>query len=167
MFKELEQELYDSIRELVFFQMIKELERQGHTLTGNLVQSFDTVLKDSLSIDFIMEDYGLSLNYGIKPQNIPFTPTPPVRGGTSKYIQGLIRWVRLKGIATGEKAKGIAFAIATKHKKYGYPLGKKIGFFNIALDNSEEQIIKYIQNYVESTIMILVTQYVENTITNG
>ena len=159
--------LYNQIRELLFFQMIKELERQGHTLTGNLVQSFDTVLKESLSIEFIMQDYGLSLNYGIQPQNIPFTPVPPFRGGTSKYIQGLIRWVRLRGIATGEKAKSVAFAIATKHKKHGYPLGKKIGFFNIALDNSEEQIIKYIQNYVESTIMILVSEYIENTITNG
>lgn len=164
MIEQLEKELYEAIKDLLFYQMTIELERQGHTLTGNLVQSFEVILKDSLTIEFLMEQYGLSLNYGIKPANIPYSPEPRGRGGKSKFIQGLIRWVKLKGIATGDKAKGIAFAIARKQKEKGFPLTGKIGFFDIAIEKSEDGIIRYIEQYIEDAICLLILNYVENTI---
>jgi hypothetical protein len=71
----------------------------------------------------IMLNYGLSLNDGIKPSRVPYTiPTPGRRGGGknsgrrggSKYIQGLIRWAKLKFRLNEKKARGMAFAVARK-----------------------------------------------------
>ena len=158
----LEQELYNSLKDLIFFEMTKELERQKRILTGNLVQSFEAVSKQYLTLDFMMELYGVSLNNGVPPSRVPYTPTPPVRGGTSKYIQGLIRWVKLRGIATGEKAKSIAFAIARKQKREGNPIGGGSKFIDIALEKSEEKTIEIIEDFVVNTIMALIIESSNN-----
>lgn len=159
-------ELLIPLSNFVFKQLTEELIRQGHNLTGDLIKSFDAKIRevgDSIFLDFFMNNYGLSLNYGIQPNKIPYTPPPPYRGGTSKYIEGLIRFAKIKFGADQKRAKQIAFAIAAKHKKFGYPLTGKIGFIDNVLKADFEPIEKIIIDYYEATINLLITEFIENT----
>ncbi len=158
-------DLFKPITDFVIIQLAFELSRQGHNLTGSLIKSFESKVRDvgdSIVIDFYMDSYGLSLNYGIKPSRIPYTVPPPFRGGTSKYIEGLIKFAQLKFGADKKRAKQIAFAIAAKHKKFGFPLSGKIGFFDIALEANEEQIKELISDYYEATINLLINEFIES-----
>jgi len=156
--------LEKTISEFVFMQLARELSKLGHNLTGSLIASFETKIRDrkeNLTIDFLMNSYGLSINYGIKPANIPYTVPPPFRGGTSKYIQGLINFAKIKFHADERTAKNIAFAIAAKHKKYGFPLSGKIGFFDNVLEADSDLIEEIIQEYFEATLIELFKQYID------
>jgi len=89
--------LKKKVSDFVIIQLSFELSRQGHNLTGALIESFETTIReqgDVITIDFLMLKYGRSLNDGIRPEKIPFTPVPPYRGGTSKYIEGLIKFAQ-------------------------------------------------------------------------
>ena len=156
--------LADSLGRFIFAQLTAELNRQGHNLTGALIDSFETKIKektDSITIEFLMNDYGLSLNKGIKPQNIPYTVGGEPRGGTSKYIQGLIRFAEIKFRADKKRAKQIAFAIAAKHKKTGYPSSGKIGFIDNVLSADMDAIEKIIEDYFEATIELLFEEFID------
>jgi hypothetical protein len=104
-----------------------------------------------------MLNYGLSLNDGIKPSRVPYTiPTPGRRGGGknsgrrggSKYIQGLIRWAKLKFRLNEKKARGMAFAVARKHKLNGFPL-TETGFINNVLEKEEAQIEQFVEDWLD------------------
>ena len=155
-------DLQKKLGDFVITQLALELSRQGHNLTGALIESFETKVTenaDTITIDFLILKYGASLQYGIKPEKIPYTPPPPYRGGTSKYIEGLIRFAMLKFHADKRTAKNIAFAIAAKHKKFGYPLSGKINFIGISLEANMDNIVKIIQDYFEATLETLITQF--------
>tara|TARA_R110000751_G_scaffold110114_1_gene207583 strand:- start:867 stop:1379 length:513 start_codon:yes stop_codon:yes gene_type:complete len=156
--------LSDMLGAFIFMQLSKELVRQGHKLTGSLAKSFETKVKkegEKVSIQFLMLIYGRSLNDGIKPAKIPFTPVPPYRGGTSKYIEGLIKFATLKFGADKKRAKNIAFAIATKQKKQGYPLTKKIGFIDNVLAADSKKIESIISDYYTETIQEIIKQFIK------
>ena len=156
--------LKKKISDFVIIQLSFELSRQGHNLTGELIKSFETTIReqgDVITIDFLMLKYGRSLNDGIRPEKIPFTPVPPYRGGTSKYIEGLIKFAQLKFFVDKKEATSIAFAIANKHKRYGYPLTGKTHFIDIAIDANSENIVKLIQDYYEATIELLITKFIK------
>ena len=158
------QKLGDILADFVFPQLVDELNRQGHKLTGELMNSFEVRVRengDEVRIEFLMLKYGLSLNYGIKPSKIPYTIGGPPRGGTSKYIKGLMEFARKKFNADKKKAKAIAFAIAYKHKKEGYPLTKKIAFMDNVLKADRKGIEKLIQNYYEVAIELLIKEFIE------
>lgn len=160
-------ELSTIISNFVISQLSLELSRQGHNLTGDLIKSFETKViekTDSISIEFLMNRYGLSLEYGIKPSRIPYTPPPPYRGGRSKYIEGLIKFALLK--FTGDKriAKNIAFAIAAKHKKFGYPLTGKIGFITNTLEANMDNIERLIQDYLEAMFNTIFDEIIKSQI---
>jgi hypothetical protein len=133
-------ELANILSTFIFNQLTAELEKQGHRLSGALIESFEAkakqVTEDNLTIDFLMLNYGLSLNYGIKPKNIPYTIGGPRRGGTSKYIEGLI---------------------ARKQKEQGYPLTGKIGFIDNVLLGDEKAIQEIIETHFEVVIQLLFT----------
>lgn len=142
-------------------QLIKELKRQGHVLTGALIKSLDFEVRkqvDSISIDFLMLKYGRSLNDGIPPERIPYT-IGRSRGGKSKYIQGLIRFATLRFKVGKKEATSIAFAIATKHKKEGYPLTKKIKFIDNSIEANKAAITKLIADFTEATIYEMINQF--------
>lgn len=142
-------ELINIFTKRIFTALTAELERQGHKLTGALIQSFEHEVKETASstlINFIMNNYGLVLNDGVPPERVPYTPPPPRRGGKSKYIQGLIRWARLKFRYDEKRARSVAFAVARKHKQRGMPLTEK-GFFNKALAAEEETIKQFVIEY--------------------
>ena len=156
--------LSDMLGAFIFMQLSKELVRQGHKLTGSLAKSFETKVKkegEKVTIEFLMLIYGRSLNDGIKPAKIPFTPVPPYRGGTSKYIEGLIKFATLKFGADKKRAKNIAFAIATKQKKQGYPLTRKTGFIDNVLTADSKHIESIISDYYTETIQEIIKQFIK------
>ena len=145
-------ELINILTKEIFLELAKTLERQNHKLTGALVESFEDQIKetaDKLIINFLMNNYGVYLNDGIPPERIPYTPPPPFRGGKSKYIQGLIRWAKLKFRYDEKRAQRVAFAVAAKHKKKGYPLTAK-GFINITLAANNDKIEAFVIDWVNA-----------------
>lgn len=157
--------LNKKISDFVIIQLALELSRQGHNLTGELIKSFETKIReqgDTITIDFLMLQYGRSLNDGIKPSRIPFTPVPPYRGGTSKYIEGLIRFAELKFNVDKKEATSIAFAIANKQKRFGYPLTGKTHFIDISMEANDDNIVKLIQDYFEETLNLLITKFIQS-----
>lgn len=145
------EQLIDILTKKIFAALAAELDRQNHKLTGALVQSFEYKIKEtaeSTTIQFLMNNYGVFLNDGVPPNRIPYTPPPPVRGGTSKYIQGLIRWAKLKFRYDEKRARSMAFAVARKHKQFGFPLTQR-GFINNTLKQEEETIERFVEDYIE------------------
>ena len=143
-------------------QLTEELVRQGHKLTGSLIQSLDTKYKEGKRkdrIDFLMLKYGLYLNYGVKPERIPYTEDGPPRGGKSKYIQGLIEFAMKKFSLDKKAATSVAFAIAKKQKKKGSPLSGKIGFIDNVLEKDDDAILELISDYYEAVIELLINEY--------
>ena len=122
----------------------ESLQEQGHNLTGKLSESIDYEIENSggnITAKMYIEDYGLSIEFGVPASRIPYGGGKG-SGGTSKYIQGLIRFFELRGLS-GRNAVGAAFATAKKHKKEGMPTrassaysstGKRTGFIKAALD---------------------------------
>ena len=147
----------------VVAQLTEELIRQGHKLTGSLIRSLDTKYKEGKQkdrIDFLMLKYGLSLNYGVKPERIPYTEGGPPRGGKSKYIQGLIDFAMKKFFLDKKAATSVAFAIAKKQKEKGSPLTGKIGFIDNVLEKDEDKILELISDYYEAVIELLINEYI-------
>lgn len=99
-----------------------EFALQGHTLTGGLERSLQndiTTNRNNTEISGTANVYIDPLNDGVSPANIPYgTHTGAT---TSKYIQGLAKYVELRMGKTGKEALSIAFAIAKTQKKEGMP----------------------------------------------
>tara|TARA_R110002126_G_scaffold117574_2_gene257379 strand:- start:1048 stop:1542 length:495 start_codon:yes stop_codon:yes gene_type:complete len=156
------EKLAETLSKFIFAQLTIELKRQGHNLTGALIESFEAKIQektDSITIEFLMLKYAFSLNKGIKPSKIPYTIGGPPRGGTSKYIQGLIRFAQIKFKADKRRAKQIAFAIARKQKQKGYPLTGKIGFIDNVLKADSEAIENIIEAYFEESLNLLFFEF--------
>lgn len=156
------EELNNILFQFISKQLADELIRQGHRLTGALINSFDTKIKktvDKTTIDFIMLIYGRALNDGIPPERIPYTVGGQPRGGKSKYIQGLIDFALKKFTLDKKRATSIAFAIARKQKKKGYPLTGKIRFIDNVLDADMDEIQNLISMYYETILEELIKEY--------
>jgi hypothetical protein len=96
------------------------------------------------------------LNAGIPGPRIPYSPGSGARH--SKYIEGLKQYAKARMNASDKEALGIAFAIASKHKREGMPTrssarfsqtGKRTGFIETALDALTPQIAQAIEEEVE------------------
>jgi hypothetical protein len=100
--KELEKQITDALK--------KKFEEQGHSLTGKGINSLQTIVKDELGgliIQILGEEYMGFQDAGRKAGKMP-------------PIEPLMRWVKLRGLASDMKAvKRIAFAIAMNMKKIG------------------------------------------------
>lgn len=160
------EQLVKILSDFIFKQLAVELERQGHKLTGALLESFEAKIQkkteDTLTIEFLMLNYGLSLNNGIKPEKIPYTIGGAPRGGTSKYIEGLIKFAKLRFSADQRRATQIAFAIATKQKREGYPLTGKIGFIDNVLNGDEGAIAGLIEERFQASLELLIEEFTKN-----
>ena len=143
------------ITDIIIEELTLKLETQGHGKreTSNLIKSFEAVITNTagnIAALFFAEDYYLYVNKGVSASRIPYTVGGPRRGGTSKYIQGLIRfWVR-KGLNSKE-AKSAAFATSNKHKKEGMSTinsrkfskdGTRNGFIDMTLNSLENRIVE-------------------------
>lgn len=109
----------------------RQLSLQGHKLTGALEASIETkvMIKDytTARIAVLANDYALPLNDGVPATRIPFSPGSGKK--TSKYIQGLMNFARLRfNLSDPSEIKGAAFAIAYKHKQQGMPTRASLQF---------------------------------------
>ena len=151
------------IGEVIKRALILSYTMQGHKLTGGLINSIEYQVRAQVtaaSIDFYMYDYGVILDKGVSAANIPYQ-----RGsgaGSSKYIDGLKQYARLRmGAATEKEAERIAFAIANKHKQQGMPTkasfvysstGKRTGAIDAALEDANPEVTRLINVAMEEYI---------------
>jgi hypothetical protein len=133
----------------------RTLEAQGHRNTGALEVSMRTAVQrtaTSVVGELQMYDYSFPLNYGVRPERIPYTPGQ-ARAKTSKYIQGLKNYFKTKGLADNSALRA-AFATARKHKLEGMPTtasrrfsqtGRRTGFASETLDDTLEKAVEKLQ----------------------
>ena len=140
----------------------KELVAQGHKMTGSLSKSLESEVKaisNGISLIVKGNDYGAVLNNGVKANRIPFSQGS---GATSsKYIQGLQRFVKARITSNEKKSLGIAFAIAKTHKKEGMPSkgslrfsnnGRRTGWIDYAVKDTEKEFSKLVRTVLAKKI---------------
>jgi hypothetical protein len=163
------QKLADNISALAIEVIAMEWRAQGHELSGSAVKQMETLVKfeiNTLVIEGLVPDYMAINNSGVTAARIPYTPNsgrPP-----SKYISGLIDYVKRRMGKSDKEAKGIAFAIASKHKKEGMPTkgsvrfsttGKRTGFIEQALDKNSAKFIELIENAITFSVEATIESY--------
>lgn len=93
-------------------------DRQGHSLTGEWEKSIYAEASGDEVVG-LAKTYGLIVDYGTTAARIPYDGNSG-NGGTSKYIQGLFNYVKLRHPGfTDKEALSVAFAIAKTQKKEG------------------------------------------------
>jgi hypothetical protein len=142
------------VGELLVDEIRDQILEQGHYMTGSLSKSVSheqEITPDGVIIRFLLNDYGVPVNTGVVSSRIPYGTYTGAK--VSKYIQGLIRFAKIRFRVTEKQAKGIAFAIANKHKKEGMPTrgsyrysknGKRTRYIEDAIEKSTQQILKLI-----------------------
>lgn len=129
-------ELLNDPAQILKQELINEIVRQGHSNSGNLVQSLKVEITDgSIPRAIItMLDYGIIVDSGVKSSSIPFGES---RGNFSAYLQGLMdsyNW-----------DLGTAIRVAKTAKVEGSPTagsftlsknGKRTGFIPEVLTNT-------------------------------
>ena len=154
------QDIYQRLGEQVGEVVKKAVKQafiiQGRSLTGALVNSIDYSVNatvNSAFIEFTLLDYGMILNYGVPANRIPYSPGSGAK--SSKYIDGLKLYAKLRFNANDKEAERIAFAIARKHKKFGMPLDGKIGAVQNGLDDSKQEVEELINEALTQVINVL------------
>jgi hypothetical protein len=153
----------DKLGDLLKDELARELIGQGHRATGRLASSIEynvTVYANSLALEISYLEYGRYVETGVRADRIPYGKKTGAK--TSKYIQALIEWVKIKGIASGLEATGMAFGIARKHKQEGMPTrgsylfssnGRRKGFQSYVVNNNAAKIDSILQDGLEATVL--------------
>ena len=151
--------LGDDVGKIIVEAVKKAFIMQGHKMTGELNDNIEykaAAQINSVSLEFLMLDYGMIQNFGVTPDRIPFNAGSGAK--SSKYIDGLKEFAKIKLGKNDKEAERIAFAIAYKQKKEGMPtkgsklMGKKTGAVLDALRNSEDEVTKLINLALEEYI---------------
>ena len=154
--KDIYQRLGEQVGEVVKKAVKQAFIIQGRSLTGALVNSIDYSVNatvNSAFVEFTLLDYGMILNYGVTADRIPYSPGSGAK--SSKYIDGLKLYAKLRFNANDKEAERIAFAIARKHKKFGMPLDGKIGAVQNGLDDSKDEVEALISEALTQVINVL------------
>jgi hypothetical protein len=164
------QKLADDISLLAITVVANEWRAQGHELSGSAVKQMETVITEEINaivIEGLVPDYMAINNQGVTFDKIPYYPGSGRK--TSKYIDGLIDYVKRRMGKSDKEAKGIAFAIASKHKLEGMPTknsvikhsktGKRTGFIEQALDKSSPKFIELIENAITLSVEATIESY--------
>jgi hypothetical protein len=158
-------DLLNQIASLIIDSFKKQIQLQGHSLTGELEASFEASfirfgLTDVIAISF--NDYGVPLDTGVSAERIPFQSGSGNK--TSLYIDGLKRFAKLRFGVSDREAQSIAFAIAKKHKKEGMPTknsynfsknGSRTNWIDLALSETAADIDQALSTFVASYIDVL------------
>ena len=155
-------------------ELLKEFTAQGHTMTGAVVKSAEFVARtvaNKLEFLLYMYPYAGYLESGTAAAKIPFSGATG-RGGTSLYIQALIRYAEKRMGLTGKEAKSAAFAIAHTQKKYGMPTprsyqysktGSRTHWVTTTMWRNADQIRAAMYEYVDAVLGVvfenLITKY--------
>lgn len=156
------QKLADDISTLAISVVATEWRAQGNELSGSAVKQMETMIRfeiNTLVIEGLVPDYMAINNQGVPANKIPYYPNSGNK--TSKYISGLIDYVKRRMGKSDKEAKGIAFAIASKHKREGMPTkgsvrfsktGKRTGFIEQALDKNSQKFIELIEASIRFSV---------------
>lgn len=114
------------VAKIVIKAITEEWIASGQSSSSKFIESLEpkiTVDDKLIKIEIVGEEYGVIRSNGVKANKVPFTPGKKGSGGgKSKYITGILNWVKTKlGISNEREALGITFAIATKHSRNGIP----------------------------------------------
>ena len=154
--------LADNIAQMAIDAVANEWKLQGHNLTGAAIKNMETVIRmetKKIIIEGFVPDYMAINNSGVTAAKIPYTPNSGAK--TSKYISGLIEYVKKRMGKSDKEAKGIAFAIASKHKQEGMPTkasarfsqtGRRTGFIEIALEKKEAEMANLINRAITYSV---------------
>lgn len=155
--------------------VIKKIKDSGFYNTGKLVNSINTIVVDLnnlIEVYVNMLDYGFILNDGVHASRIPYNPNIRTGAKISKYIQGLIFWVKSKLGLYGDNAIGVAFAVANKHSKVGLSTlnsrrfsktGKRQGFINDANKEIQLKVDSIFAKYIDNVIFKYLLSELEKT----
>lgn len=161
--------LADDIAQMAIEAVANEWKAQGHNLTGSAIKNMETVIRfqtNELIIEGFVPEYMAINNKGVLATKIPYYPGSGNK--TSKYISGLIEYVKKRMGKSDKEAKGIAFAIASKHKKEGMPTiksqkhsktGRRTGFIEQALDKKEAEMADLINIAIYQSMTITVESF--------
>lgn len=160
----------EDISMLAITVVANEWRAQGHELSGAAVKQMETVIREEIAtivIEGYIPDYMAINNKGVSSDKIPYYPGSGRK--TSKYIDGLIDYVKRRMGKSDKEAKGIAFAIASKHKLEGMPTknsvikhsstGKRTGFIETALEKSSPKFIELIENAITFSVETTIESY--------
>jgi hypothetical protein len=154
--------LADDIAQMAIEAVANEWKAQGHNLTGSAIKNMETVIRmetDKIIIEGYVPDYMAINNQGVPSTKIPYYPGSGRK--ESEYIKGLMKYVQQRMGKSDKEAKGIAFAIASKHKKEGMPTiksqkhsktGKRTGFIEQALEKKEAEMADLINRAITYSI---------------
>jgi hypothetical protein len=163
------QKMSEDISLLAITVVANEWRAQGHELSGSAVKQMETVIREEIAtivIEGYIPDYMAINNSGVTADRIPYTPNSGNK--TSKYISGLIDYVKRRMGKSDKEAKGIAFAIASKHKREGMPTkasvkysstGRRTGFIEQALEKSSPKFIELIENAITFSVEATIESY--------
>lgn len=145
------------VMSMLKLELTSKLEAQGRK-NSNLAKNMDFEIEASANVliaSMYMDNYYIFLEKGVSAARIPYTRRNrgQGRGGTSKYIQGLISFFRRKGLPTKE-ATSASFATANKHKSEGMPTrksfrfsrdGTRLGFVESTLMKFEDDVVNILE----------------------
>lgn len=144
-----------------------ELIALGRNASGSLINSFQHITTPTGQFGFDLKilgnDYWRVVEYGVSAENVPYDARIRSGAANSKYINGLIEWIKVKGIASdSDVVRGIAFAIATKQTStsrggfgYGNPMDKnKLGFVRKSTPKINDEIKKISKIYETEVVKL-------------
>jgi hypothetical protein len=165
--------LIHQIANLALQAVAIQWKAQGHNLTGNAIQQLETRIIEGadIVIQGYVVDYMANINAGVTAANIPYNPGSGAR--SSKYIAGLIDYVKRRMGKSDREAKSIAFAIASRHKREGMPTkssarfsstGKRTGFIEAPLEGVEPELARLIERSLEESFNFVVESFFKTQI---
>jgi hypothetical protein len=155
-------QIAQKIGELNVNSIRNQIALQGHNLTGKLSASVEYQVReipDGVIIQWLLLEYGLPLNSGVFPQNIPFGK--PTGAKVSKYIQGLKQFAKQRFKVNDKQALSIAFAIAHKQIKEGMPTfnsfrfsktRERTKFVQDAIKDTSKEVEKYLSQLIDTKL---------------
>jgi len=155
---------------LLRLELQSKLQAQGRGSSKDsaLSKSLEYEIKASANVliaSMYANEYWVYVENGVKASRIPYSRGPK-RGGTSKYIQALIKFFRFKVGKSEKKATRLAFATANKHKKEGMPTrasfrfsrdGTRTGFVESTLKKHEDKVTEILERKFGSEYEIALT----------
>lgn len=147
-----------SIYELLRKEMIEEFVRQGHDVTGSLINSIEEKIIESTVFTRLDVEYNF---YG------RFVDTGRKAGVKRVPIEALEEWIRLKGFESdAKKIRGIAFAIQKTIFEKGISQPQSWngentkGWQTKVLERNTEKIESKVEKAIEDTFDLIITNII-------
>lgn len=162
-----------NIQVILGTKLIELNRRASGALINSLTHDIVRQGEFGFNMSIMAFSYWRYVEYGVEANDVPYNAIDRSGAGNSDYINGLIRWIKVKGIASdNDVVRGIAFAIATKQtatSRGGFGLGNpmdknKLGFVRkskIRIDNEISKISKIYQTEVQKIIGSMIPSNLE------